>query len=435
MTGISPVRRTRILDALRRGTVPPEGLDQLAVGLDHLSPVLEEELDKVADGSANFKAFRGEYGSGKTFASRWTEQLALRRGFAVSEVQISELETPLHKLETVYRRTTEELRTDAFPGRAFRSVLDAWLFQVDADAAASGRDRDELISRRLTTVAQVAPVFPLALRGYLRAVEEGKDDIADGLAAWLGGQRNVAASVKRYAGVKSELDHFTAMGFLRGLLEVLRGSGHTGLLLVLDEVETLQRMRTDSREKALNALRQWIDEIDKGNYPGLYLLITGTTAFFEGPQGVKRLQPLDERLRVDFSGDPRWDNPRLPQVRLHGFTRDKLIQVGLRVRDLYASGLPDGDAARLRSVVSDDFTADLADAVAGQLGGRFGVAPRQFLRITVDVLDRVDMYPGFDPRTDYVVAVPTSGLTEVERAASAASGGNGSITDPDDIVF
>lgn len=435
MASVSPVRRTRILDALRRGTVPPKGLDQLAVGLDYLTPVINDELTKVADGSANFKAIRGEYGSGKTFASRWIEQLALQQGFAVAEVQISELETPLHKLETVYRRTTEELRTDAFPSRAFRSILDAWLFQVDADATESGISREELISQRLAPVAQVAPVFPLALRGYLRAVEEGENDIADGLAAWLGGQRNVAASVKRYAGVKSELDHFTAMGFLRGVLEVLRGSGHAGLLLVLDEVETLQRMRADSREKALNALRQWIDEIDAGNYPGLYLLITGTSAFFEGPQGIKRLQPLDERLRTDFSGDPRWDNPRLPQIRLHGFTRDKLIQVGLRVRDLYAQGLASGSASRIRTSVTDEYMADLADAVAGKLGGRFGVAPRQFLRTTVDVLDRVDMYPDFDPRTDYVVSVPTSGLNEAERAASAAAGGNGSITDPDDIDF
>ena len=34
--------------------------------------------------------------------------------------------------------------------------------------------------------------------------------------------------------------------------------------------------------------RQWIDEIDAGRFPGLYLLITGTQAFYEGAQGVQR---------------------------------------------------------------------------------------------------------------------------------------------------
>jgi hypothetical protein len=82
-----------------------------------------------------------------------------------------------------------------------------------------------------------------------------------------------------------------ASAFLRGLLAMLQQTGRKGLVLVLDEVETLQRMRSDVREKSLNALRQWIDDIDAGRYPGLYLLVTGTPAFFDGNQGVKRLRP------------------------------------------------------------------------------------------------------------------------------------------------
>ena len=75
---------------------------------------------------------------------------------------------------------------------------------------------------------------------------------------------NVAASVKRAAGIKGDIDHFGALGFLQGLLLILRDSGFAGLVLVLDEVETLQRVRGDVREKSLNALRQFMDEIDAG---------------------------------------------------------------------------------------------------------------------------------------------------------------------------
>ena len=65
------------------------------------------------------------------------------------------------------------------------------------------------------------------------------------------------------------------MGFLQGALTILRDSSYPGLVLVLDEVETLQRMRGDVRGKALNALRQVIDEVDTGRFPGLYLLVLG----------------------------------------------------------------------------------------------------------------------------------------------------------------
>ena len=74
-----------------------------------------------------------------------------------------------------------------------------------------------------------------------------------------------------------------------------------------------------AREKGLNALRQWIDEIDAGRYPGLYLVITGTPAFFDGPQGVQRLAPLAQRLHVDLATDRRFDNPRAVQIRLSPF--------------------------------------------------------------------------------------------------------------------
>src|SRR5690606_7757368 len=98
---ISAARRNEIVSALRRGTVPATGLDQLAVGLDPMAAAIGEELEAVAAGQAQFKAVRGEYGSGKTFFGRWLQERARSRGFAASEVQINETETPLHKLETV----------------------------------------------------------------------------------------------------------------------------------------------------------------------------------------------------------------------------------------------------------------------------------------------------------------------------------------------
>ena len=69
--GISPRRRKDIIDALRRGTVPQQGLDVLAVGLTRFEDAIDEELQTVSGGGAVFKAVRGEYGSGKTFFSRW----------------------------------------------------------------------------------------------------------------------------------------------------------------------------------------------------------------------------------------------------------------------------------------------------------------------------------------------------------------------------
>jgi hypothetical protein len=423
---VSPQRRIEILDALRRGTVPRAGLASFAVGLDHLLPSLDEELQRIKMGGTGFKAVRGEYGSGKTFFSRWLQEHSRRIGLATAEVQISETETPLHRLETVYRRLIERLGTADTPEAAFRSVVEGWFYVLEQDVLGGGEVREndtasllqrtnELLEQRLAVVSRAAPTFAAGLRGYREAVSRGDVRTADALLAWLAGQPNVGAESTRLAGIKGDVDHFAALNFLQGLLLILRDSGFGGLVLVLDEVETLQRVRGDVREKGLNALRQLVDEIDAGRFPGLYLVVTGTPPFFDGPQGAQRLPPLAQRLHVDF-GDPRFDNPRAVQIRLRGFSAELLQEVGRRVRALFASGSPQAD--RLGRLADDSYIAVLAEAVTGELGGRVGVAPRIFLKkLVADVLDRIDQFPEFDPRRDYSLTLSEAELTPVERAA------------------
>src|SRR5580704_10880952 len=135
---ISRERRREIIAALRKGTVPRRGLDFLAVGLNPFEPVISGELADVRQGGAVFKAVRGDYGCGKTFFGRWVQEYAKRKGFATAEVQISETETPLHRLETVYRRAMEQLSTaDCFLG-AFRTVIDGWFYALEEDVLAEG---------------------------------------------------------------------------------------------------------------------------------------------------------------------------------------------------------------------------------------------------------------------------------------------------------
>ena len=428
---ISATRRDDIVGALRRGTVPSAGLDALAVGIDSFAPTLDEELATVSSGRGGFKAVRGEYGTGKTFFGRWLQERARAKGFATSEVQINETETPLHRLETIYRRLVERLGTADSSTGAFRSVIDGWFFALEQDVLADGsidaNDANALLERtqalmeaQLATISKTAPAFSAVLRTYRRALADGDNQLAEGLISWLAGQPNVAASVKRAAGIKGELDHFGAANFLIGLLTILRDSGFPGLVLVLDEVETLQRMRADTRERGLNALRQLIDEIDAGRFPGLYLVITGTPAFFDGAQGVQRLAPLAQRLHVDFGTDRKFDNPRAVQIRLAPFDQGSLVAVGQRVRDIYADTQP--NEARLRRVVDDSYIEVLARAVAGGLGGKVGVAPRLFLKkLVADVLDRVDLHESFDPSQHYKLTLAETEMTANERAAASAN--------------
>jgi len=142
--GPSILLRKDVIEALRRGTVPRRGLDLFAVGTDRFSVSLKEELERCATGGAVFKALRGDFGCGKSFTARWYQQQALARGFAVAEVQVSENDTPLHRLETVYRRATEGLRTAEWDTGAFRALISQWLMGLEEEVSRTLRDPDDM---------------------------------------------------------------------------------------------------------------------------------------------------------------------------------------------------------------------------------------------------------------------------------------------------
>jgi type II secretory pathway predicted ATPase ExeA len=432
---LSTLRRKEIIAPLRNGTVPRRGLEHLAVGLDRFDAAIEEELDRASHGQGVFKAVRGEYGTGKTFFSRWLQYRAQQKGFATSEVQVSASETPLYRLETIYRRALENLRTKEWDTGAFRSLIDKWFYGLEQEiqnergeleGPALAEAVGALLESRLGAIRDTQPLFASVLRACYRARVDEDNATADGLLAWLMGQPNVGASIKRAAGIQGELDATAAAGFFRGLLSILGESGRKGLLLVLDEVETIQRTRSDLREQSLDALRKLIDDVDGGRYPGLYVVITGTTAFYEGPQGIKKLAALEQRLHENFTGDPRYDNSRATQIRLLPFDVERLVEVGLKVRAIYPTKAPE----RLSAKVDDQVIRDLATGLTGKLGGKVGVAPRLFLRKMVsELLDKVDEHPDYDPKRDFKLVVDAREMTAEERDAA------GIEASVDDIVL
>lgn len=432
MTAGTKSEAEEIVAALRMGAVPRTGLHHFATGLDSLMRVLEGELERVAAGSSGLKWIRGSYGSGKTFCTRLLCDRARSRGFATSEVQISINDTPLHHLETIYRRLIEGLTTGADGSGAFRAIVDGWLYEVGEQVTRlQGISEDDpsfveavqtKLEEKLAGLSRDNPAFAQVVRAYHRASEEGALDLAQGLLAWLGGQPHVGRSITAKAGVKGKVDGPAALTFLRGLLAMLRQSDHAGLVLVLDEVETIQRMPAQTREKSLNALRQLADMIANEQLPGLYLVVTGTPDFFDGYKGLKGAPQLYQRVAVRFGDNPDHDNLRAPQVRLQPFDAERLVEVGLRVRDIF----PAEHLERVRERVDDAFLRDLVNKVVEGFGGEITVTPRYFLRELVDVMDRVDLHEGFNPRREYRLAIDDDSLSPEELAARCDRDATGS---------
>jgi hypothetical protein len=413
----------QIINPLRNGTVPSVGLHHYAVGLDREVSVLNDELKEVASGISRVKGLRGEYGSGKTFlASRLAED-ALDLGFVVAKVTLNREAAPLHQLEKVYHQIMLRLRVRGVEGSALPYLLDTWLAQAE-EYVIETRGVDETneaalqqaVTRRvqdlLGEVARERPAFAAALGAYHHADLGGDYALKRQVVGWLMADSNVTA--RGITALKGRVERKDVLPYLRALLTMIRHLNFKGLVLILDELDEMRKLRRDSRESAWSNLRDLVDQIGVG-IPGFYLVLAGTPDVFDSTRGFKQLPPLYQRFEEPTLKGER-PNLRGVQLPLPYFGEAQLIEVMTKLRDIWESAY---DQA---SRVDVDFARYLTQGWTQRLGEK---SPRIAIREYISVLDRARDYADFDPYGEYQFEVGQDSLTDEEKGAGDA--------DPDEM--
>jgi hypothetical protein len=399
---ISPRDIEHIFERLRSGVVPDRGLEAFAVGIDMQRGEVHRQLALASDNEGTFKFLRGGYGCGKTFMSRLALLDAQAQGFATSFVVVSDNDLHFHRFDDVYRKVVQELGTSSCERGALSDVIDRWIARVEDALVATGADVeaadfDQKVQARIEedlaslTGGKAPEDMIRVLRTIFELKQKGDIVEASALLSWLSGSENVAGSAKRLASIKGDIGSREALDYLQGILEITKAAGYKGLVIVIDEVETILRMRHDVRGKSLNGIRQICDAADR--YRGLFWVFTGTPEFFDTNRGVAGLPPLHDRIKFLQSGG--FSNPRQPQLALQPFNAERLREVAMKLRELY----PIEDRLPLIQKVTPVFIDRLVANVTAGFRGDVGVVPRQFLRQFVNILDLAATFPDFDPMT------------------------------------
>src|SRR5690606_15314988 len=212
------------------------------------------------DGHAGFKFLYGPYGSGKSFLCEVLKEDALENNYAVSEIVISK-SVQLQNFETVYQAIMTGLRTkNQREYSAFRQVIQEWLskekmdiirkYDLDPDE----RDEDEVqlmnlleqkISDELSKANATSPGIVQAFYSFYKGLMEGDRQLSDWALGWIAGDASIDRVAKSKIGVTGKVDKTNAFEFLLALLHILKLSGYRGLLIIIDEVETVRKERRD----------------------------------------------------------------------------------------------------------------------------------------------------------------------------------------------
>ena len=321
-------RERKIVEGLRLGVVPDDGLELFTCGREPEIEQLRAWLHTPEDAT---RLLIGQYGSGKTHLLNYLRLMALNEGFAVSLIEMDPQESPFSKPKRVYHQIARNLQwRDGTDIRDFRALL--------------RRDRDLLRNH-----------------AYFRYMASSDDSrLWEWIDGSLGDPRPMGESGDPLD-IPAMYDYTTAANIYCYLISGLgwlcqtKALGHKGLLILFDESEALHAARGTSLDRSLNFMDALIDTADNNEDMLQPPLETGyryarhaeqVPFLYRPPCGLKLLFAFT-------SSNDLWVSQLLAQkpiVRLAALTNDNLSTAMTQLRSIY-------QAAYAGDLHSTDYTA------------------------------------------------------------------------------
>lgn len=336
---LKPFQARVIIEGLRKGLVPTEYVSFFTVGRQNWLKFVEEDLDNfIAQGGGKVRFINGDYGDGKTHFMSLIRQLALQKSFAASLVVLTR-NVPIHKFEVVYQELVAQLRGQ-FDGVGIRSLIQHWI-ETQKKAAV---DREALVNT-LRQTPNMDLNFANALVGLFQAASlasekasaedastEESVDPQEILHQWFEGKKIAKKELAKFH-VFETLNKNNSKVFLQSLVAFLKLTGHKGLILLFDELETVLAQGASVRNAAYENLRLLMDNTDHAEYLQLFFSLIPDVLLSE--KGFKSYDALWSRVRS--VGDSEALNYRGTLVDLHKtpLKRQELVDLGISLRQIH----------------------------------------------------------------------------------------------------
>jgi hypothetical protein len=344
LEALQPYQARSIIEELRKGSVPVEYVPVFTVGRQKWLSYIEDDLDNyIAQGGAKVRFISGDYGDGKTHFMSVVRHLALEKGFAVSFVVLTR-DVPIHKFETVYQAIVRQLQGN-FTGTGIRALLDAWLEKLEQapgqEQAPDAGQSYQALAGQFKEMPGMDISFANALAALINnrfaPLTEGEDKArrdADNeiLMHWFEGGKVTKRELKPFQ-IYEFLNKTNARQFMNSLILFLRHTGHQGLILLMDEMETVVAMSTSIRNAAYENVRLFIDNSETARFLHLFFSIIPDVLVSE--KGFKSYDALWSRVRS--IGDAKRLNYRGVLVDLHQtpLQTEELLELGRVLRTLH----------------------------------------------------------------------------------------------------
>jgi P-loop Domain of unknown function (DUF2791) len=320
-------RARRLVEALRMGIVPEDAIEDFTFGRDEELETVSAWLHRGRKGSC---LVVGDYGAGKTHLLNVIRSRALREGYAVCLTALDPQESPLHKPKRVYRDLAASLAwREESSTSGFRDLIRGGIV--------SGALRDHEFFRWMNQGGEPEWEW-VSAKGQLRPTTPG----------WY-------SYDGRYPGMYDNAPSANLYTYLlTGLAWAAKSVGLRGLLLILDEAESIATPSYSYQSLgAYNFLRALLRSANDDPAMAGPPQTTGLTFGGNGPRlpfsyrqpaGLKviiGLTSLDWNREYSWTGEGFEAQPKVAEVdharqlRLHALTEHAFEPAIGAIRDNY----------------------------------------------------------------------------------------------------
>lgn len=286
-----------LLNAYRLGAVP-QHIQGATVIRPELFTAQERLIEGLEGGIPQVLMIEGPYGAGKTHALKDMQSALTLSGFVVSTITLE----PHHNIlrpDLLYYHIMHHLRLQNKPA-SFEDLFGIWIDNLkNAPTKLVAANEIKWVTAEMSRHHEA---FANGFTHYIRASLRADEQQANRIAAWLKGDTTISPSLYREIGIRGGVDRTKAFDFLKAFAKLIQLIGYSGLVIAIDELDLLLKMRSDQREKAYGTLRQLIDEQIGGSFGALGLILCGTPdVFLDEELGIKSYSPLAQRLGLETS--------------------------------------------------------------------------------------------------------------------------------------
>lgn len=394
MSQIRTRDRDHIIQALRAGVVPQNGLQHIQVGRDQEVKALLGDIEKIADAGSAFRLIIGDYGSGKTFFLSLVRTIAHAKKMVTAHADLNpdrRIHSTSGHARSLYSELMKNIATRSKPdGGALPSIVESFISSA-AQEAGSGKV-EEVIKKRLQSLSELVGGYDFAdvIAAYWRGHEAGDESLKMNALRWLRGEFSTKTDARNALGVRNIVEDDTIYDFLKLIARFVKLAGYSGFLVCLDELVNLYKMANSrARNSNYEQILRILNDSLQGGSVGMGVLLGGTPDFLlDTRKGLYSYQALQSRLAenrfqkpglVDFSG---------PVIKLSSLAPEDLFILLQKLRHVSAAGIS-ADYA-----VNDDEIKKFMAHCSQKIGDAYFKTPRETVVSFLSLLSLLEQNNG-----------------------------------------